>query len=242
MLAVCLAPEAAPAQRSDIYRRMLQSTGWVYAKDEGNVTRNGTCWVVDRERRLALTCNHVVGGARTVMVYFPRYRGNGSLVQDPENYRATGEPIAGRVLLKDRKCDLALVRLEMLPSAVRALPLASASPRTGTRVHLVGTSGRKEGRLWTHKTGITRSAKFTVANLKGTGVRLEARVLTIRMAVAHGDSGGPIVDDHGKLVAVNSSNVVDGKGIRANGIDVSEVRKLLREAYREWRGPGFSAD
>jgi hypothetical protein len=34
----------------------------------------GTCWVVDKPRGLALTCHHVVGDAKEVVVYFPAYR------------------------------------------------------------------------------------------------------------------------------------------------------------------------
>ena len=56
---------------TDLYERVLHSTGWVIIPCGGGAYACGTCCLVDAERRLAVTNRHVVEGFKEVVVYVP---------------------------------------------------------------------------------------------------------------------------------------------------------------------------
>src|SRR5262245_56800221 len=79
ILAAMLAVAPAPANPVT-YRRALRSTGWVVVPGNHGLSL-GTCWLADRGERLAVTCQHVVGDSREVLVYFPRYQDRRPIVE-----------------------------------------------------------------------------------------------------------------------------------------------------------------
>src|SRR5947209_3500998 len=130
----------APPSGAEVYRRTLRGVAWVLSPDTGK----GTGWLLDRPRRLLVTCAHVVGDNQTVNVVFP-VREGGAVVADRGWYfehmpdlRASGAAVRGRVLKRNPGVDLALVQLELLPDGVEALPLAGDGARPGDRVYVVG--------------------------------------------------------------------------------------------------------
>jgi S1-C subfamily serine protease/lipoprotein NlpI len=231
--AVCAAPPAPPADSSplpgaEVYRRTMPAVAWVLSADAGR----GTGWVLERRRRLLVTCAHVVGDNTTVEVVFPVRRG-GAVVGDRAWYfesmpelRKSGEAVRGKVLRRDRGTDLALVELESLPEGVGELRLADAAARPGDAVHVVGCR-YDVASLWAYTGGVVAQAHALREGYYSGGKELAkgARIVIADAPINEGDSGGPLVNDRGEVVGVAAA--VDWEAHGAGlFIDAAEVRAL----------------
>lgn len=225
-LALGLLTAGAARANPQVYRKLLHSAGWVVVPNRKGMSA-GTCFVVDRERRLAVTCRHVVGDSPDCLVYFPRYHDGEALV-DANDYLDGVAALTGRVIARDEVRDLALLRLDGLPDGVSAVPLAARSPEPGESVYSVGNSGLADGGyLWRYTRGDVRLVySRKVKTKKGTA---KVRILETQSPVNEGDSGGPVVNRKGELVGVAASYTADERLVSEN-TDVSEVRQFLRDA------------
>jgi hypothetical protein len=225
--ALVLLVAGAARARTNVYGRLLRSTGWVVVPSPEGVV-SGTCWLADRGRRLAVTCRHVVGSARDVLVYFPCYQGGRPVVQ-ATYYLKNACPLVGRVVASDARTDLALLRLPSVPAGVEELPLADAGCGPGEDVHSVGNSGLRgglaTGTLWWYTQGYVRQVDSRRVRTP-RGVQA-VRLVETQSPVNEGDSGGPVVDDAVRLVAVNDSHTA-GERLVSQGVDVAEVRDFLK--------------
>ena len=213
----------------DVYDKVLTSTGLILVpQGNGKGDMQGTCWVVDHERKLVITNNHVVSDKKEVFVYFPMFE-NGEVLPLSDRHIKSGKKIAGAVLHRDVSRDLALVRLERLPANAKALKLATKSSRPGETLHSVGNSGYNSGLLWRYTRGQVRSvAPYTIKIETGT---INATVIETQGPINRGDSGGPLVNDRGDLVGVVSAFNTQDRLVTWN-IDVREVRTFLANADR----------
>jgi S1-C subfamily serine protease len=213
-----------------IYQRTLRSTVWVLVPVEARRARMGTGSLIDAHRQLILTNYHVVGDKDQVLVYFPMFQ-KGKLVAERKAYIPGSKPIHGKVVVKDSRRDLALIRLEALPPDAKPLKLAKDSPRPAQTVHSIGNPGAS-GALWVYTVGSVRQIyhqKFRTSGRDGEeGFEVDAEIVETQSPVNQGDSGGPVVNDRGELVAVVQGHLEESKA-RAYSIfiDVSEVRGLL---------------
>ena len=66
------------ADQESVYKKVLPSTGFVLTTNRDKTVGYGTCWVVDAEKRLVVTNQHVVLGHDTCKVAFPRFQ-NGNV-------------------------------------------------------------------------------------------------------------------------------------------------------------------
>ena len=80
--------------------------------------------------------------------------------------------------------------------------------------------------LWRQRTGTVKKGFFWRTKLNHVEQMLEVSVIQTDSGVMPGDSGGPVVDTQGKLVAVVSCTTNDGD----YGIDVAEVKTFLHRA------------
>src|SRR5581483_10636131 len=95
---ICLLPLAEAVQANpEVYQRALQSTGWVLVPKNEKQSALGTCWLADRERRLVVTCQHVVGDSCEVLVYFP-HSDQGQVIAEASYYLQNVPAISGRVV------------------------------------------------------------------------------------------------------------------------------------------------
>jgi hypothetical protein len=210
-----------------VYDRTLRSTGWVVIPQAQNKLQMGTCWVVDRQRKLVVTNHHVVGSAREVSIYFPAWH-KGKVIYESAYYLRNGNHIRGNVIATDRPRDLALVQLASLPSWAPELPLAPRRPKADEAVLSVGNSSVGKsvstGRLWKYSPGKVVGVFF--GPLKTDMGPREACWLEIRSASTHGDSGGPLVNLQGQLVGVIAQLKKD-QGGRVLAVDLEEVKDFL---------------
>ncbi|HBI45149.1 MAG TPA: hypothetical protein DDY78_20170 [Planctomycetales bacterium] len=223
------ARDGARLTQAEIYRRTLRGVAWVHSPDAGK----GTGWIIDRPRRLLVTCDHVVGDNKTVDIVFP-VRSGGAVVTDRAYYfehmtelRTNATAVRGRVLKRNPEVDLALVELESLPVGVEELPLAEDGARPGDRVQLVGCRYDVDS-LWVHSGGaisqVTTLRKGYFSN--GKELAKGARIVSAQVPINEGDSGGPLVNERGEVVGVAAAVAWEEHGAGLF-IDVAEVRVLM---------------
>ena len=209
---------AHAGERPDVvYKKTLKATALVAT---GGGT--GTGWVLDKDKKLMITAEHVVGTDKEVKVFFPAFKGK-KVISSREFYESQA-PVRGRVVRVDVRRDLALIELEELPEQVANLPLAEESPEPGESVHAVGCPGASTG-LWVYSEGRVRQTselRWTDDSRKGR----KARVVETSIAINPGDSGGPLVNDDGELVGVNHGARESARLVSVS-ISVEEVREFL---------------
>lgn len=222
--------EEAELSAAAIYQQTLHGTALV--KNRVRKTA-GTGWIVSVAERLLITNHHVVRDAKKVDVVFPVYQ-EGRVVAEKSYYnkhlaelRKFGRLVRGTVLMSDPRRDLAVVQLDFLPEDVQALPLAAEGVAPGERVHLVGNPGPSQSR-WVYSTGDVRQVSRQSIPY-GKRQKIVARIMESSLPADHGESGSPVVNDRGELVAVHSGHNHKTR-LLAYGIDVSEVKVYLQKA------------
>lgn len=229
------AKRATPARtlaKTKIYRRLLQSTGWLVIRDgNGRVRGSATAWIIDAEHRLAITCWHCVSHG-PFDVYFP-VRKNGTLITDPAHYLQRETPAAARVVFTDRINDLALLELDAIPRGMTQLPLAPKSPETGEDMFTVGGKPNGSDGLWQFATGIVR-----LVAMQQNAQRHRTKMVQGQDGTNRGNSGGALVNQRGEVIAVVEGGPLPQSAENVSwNVDVEVIRafadaavKLLRPA------------
>ncbi len=221
-------PVFAQGEGAKVYKGAAPSTVWIHStRDKGLATGSGT--LIDKERRLVLTNYHVVQENPNAKVFFAVLR-DGQPVSEKQYYldRARRLSIPGKVILFNKKADLALIQLDSLPDKVEAVPLATGSPEPGSSTHAIGNAG-KSGALFGYIKGTVRSVyqKEWKAEIAPRRVlTFEAKVVETDSPTNPGDSGGPLLNDKGELIGVTEGGAINAQLI-STFVDVSEVKKLL---------------
>jgi len=161
----------------------------------------GSGWVA--KPNLVVTAAHVVAGQETPTVQVP---GGPTVQATPVGF--------------DSHNDVAVLRVRPGSLGVRTLPLAD--PQEGARVALVGYP---ENRGLTAVPGrVGQTTRFLSRDAYGRGPVLRL-VTTLRGRIRPGDSGGPAVDEQGRVQAtVFASRIGSDSGY---GIPTQLVRSLL---------------
>jgi S1-C subfamily serine protease len=221
---------AEPEGGEKIYQRAIKSTVWVLSRADETHLRTGTGSLIDRGKGLVVTNCHVVGDNDKVTLLFPIYQ-KGKLVTERSTYLSLVKSggLAGKVVARDAKKDLALIRLDVIPEGVQELRLARDSVSPGQRVHSIGNPG-KSSALWLYTQGSVRQVShksWRAGASDGKAREYEAEVIETQSPTNPGDSGGPLVNDRGELVGVTQGIATDAQ-LLSIFIDVSEVKQLLK--------------
>jgi tetratricopeptide (TPR) repeat protein len=223
VLALCAGPVRAGGPAEDLYGRTLRCTALVLTR-----TGSGSGWIIDLDQRLLVTNEHVVTTQEQVEVVFPLYGQDGKPLAEWAHYARHGRSVRAEVIDVDGRRDLALVRLlEPPPDGVTALKLAAREPRPSERVHSVGNPSAS-GALWLYSTGTVRQVYHKEWRFADGQLRA-ARVVETQSPINPGDSGGPVVNDAGELVAVVSGRTTDA-ALMSYAIATAEVRAFVAEA------------
>lgn len=241
-LALCLL-HARPGRADEaLYGKVAPSTALIYAHDDRSRLGAGTGFLADADRRLVVTARHVVanptgGLSPEVVVVFAQSK-DGQILTDVGHYRRHWRDLAlrGRIVFDSVRCDLAVLQLDKLPAGLKPLELAAERVRPGQTVHVVGNSSGDSGGVFGYCRGHVRNRYYW--DLLG------AHVVATQAPVNKGDSGGPVVNDRGQVVAVacwgarrvpaDKDDPLEGQQEQATGIGVcaSEVREALEEVRR----------
>jgi S1-C subfamily serine protease len=204
-----------------LYRRLVRSAALIESP-----LGAGSGFVVHTGKRLVVTNYHVVGRETRIDAVFPFYDVKGELITDARWYETRIEDVAtpGEVIARDVARDLALIRVARLPERTDAVTFARRPASTGSVVYSVGGSGAEENLLW----------RLTKGNVRGRVKRravtdfgvIDCMILETDAPINAGDSGGPVVNDHGELVAVVSHDHLDRRQVSGN-IDIEEVQDFV---------------
>jgi S1-C subfamily serine protease len=135
------------------------------------------------------------------------------------------------VVRVDQVADLALLKLN---DAVQGLPVISlletGMPDVGSNVHAIG---HPEDQDWTYTRGyisqIRKEYKWPADDLTFH----EATVIQTQTPLNPGNSGGPLLNDDGVLVGVNSFIRMDTEGINY-AVSLSDIRRFLTAQDDRW--------
>ena len=211
-----------------VYQQVLRSTVWVLAKNSEG-TSSGTGVLIDADRKLVVTNSHVVGDSRVAVIFFPDIQDGQPVVGRKHyltNVRKLG--IRGRVVAVDRKRDLALIELQKLPAGAQAIPLAEKGIGPGEDVQSIGNPGSSDA-LWVFTSGTVRSVyqkKFRT----GSGEH-DFRVVETQSPINSGDSGGPVVNNDGQLVAISQA-IAPKARLVSYCVDIGEVREMMNGPWK----------
>jgi S1-C subfamily serine protease len=130
-------------------------------------------------------------------------------------FRQGSEALSAELTVADEVLDLC--RFTVPGLAARSLAVAADEPRAGDRIHALGVNAKGEFAL---TEGTVRQARMT-QNVK---------VLEVSMPIAPGGSGGPVLDDFGRVVGIATTPHRYGTGINAaiSSAWISQMRSRER--------------
>ena len=210
----------------EIYARMSPAVvmiiGYSHSGQRGS---GGTGSIIERNG-LILTNAHVVMEEQTGKPY-PRL----TIYLKPDH--VTGDPKVdlsragkARMVAVSEPLDLALLALEGIPGPFPVLDLDN-SDRTAIGDRVVAIGHPEQGGLWTLTTG-TISAEFENFNAtKGKSV------FQTETGLNRGNSGGPLLDTHGRMIGVNTAVA----RVAAEGLPLAHISFSLKSnVATRWLG------
>ena len=186
----------------DIANKTLPSV--VMLKNERGL---GSGFVLDNNG-LVITNRHVVSGG-------------------DKEFQITGEggiKTEGRVIYVDRKLDFALVRANGL-KGTKPLPICySTYPSPGQSVVALGSP---EGLAGTVTRGIVSAVRYPTGDLEGVAPNYVTLIQT-DASISPGNSGGPLVNNKGEVIGINTFNIDYGRSQNLNfAVSMVDVLKAL---------------
>lgn len=221
----------SPLARADAenYTKTLASTAWIITSNADDETSTGTGVLIDGDKRLVLTNAHVVGDSRSAVVFFPDLQDGRPEVKRKhylDNVVKLAQP--GKVVAVDRKRDLALIQLPTVPQRASAIELGEKSIMPGSSVDMIGNPGGSDV-LWVYTSGTVRSVydkKF-----KSNHGQHDFRVVETQSPIKPGDSGGPVVNEQGQLVAIAQS-FSPQSALVSFCVDINEIRAFIGSSWK----------
>jgi S1-C subfamily serine protease len=175
-----------------------------------SLKRGGGSGVLFTPDGYLLTNAHVVGKARQVSVSLP-----------------DGSTHEGQVIGSDPATDLAVAQIEG-----NHFPAADLGQSGKLRVgQLVIAIGNPLGFSFTVSAGVLSAVGRTLRAQDG---RLIDGVLQTDVALNPGNSGGPLVDSHGRVVGINTAMIMGAQGI-SFAVPIDTARWVLAELMRAGR-------
>jgi serine protease Do len=203
----------------DIYEQASPAVVMVMGyPDSGKSGSAGTGSIIQADG-LVLTNAHVVVEERTGRPY-PRL----SVYLKP--VRVTGDSrtdlsrmVRARVVSYSSALDLALLKLESPPAPLPVVAFSeSAQGHIGDRVVAIGHP--EQGGLWTLTTGVISAEVDNFNGVKGKDV------FQTETGLNRGNSGGPLLDGDGRMIAVNTAIA----RVAADGLPITSISFSLKSS------------
>ncbi len=209
---------------TQIYNQSIDSVVWIVTPEFSGV-RMGSGVLIDEERRLVVTNEHVTRGAESVFVHFP-YRLDGELKKNIDFYTGNfrwlynaGYITEAQVIEENSRNDLAIIQLDQLGPTAREIKHdfsknVEDSMRQGDKVHILGNP---DTRLWNWTQGTFR--------------REREGWLELEADVHAGNSGGPVLNGQGLLIGILTAGTDETLGVAAPARNVKALLDTLEHSY-----------
>ncbi len=211
---------------NQIYDKAIRSVVWIIGDD---VQASGV--LIDKELKLVVTNEHVVGTDENLVVLFPATDKDGNLIEERDFYLNAlrndiarevlirlGYATVGRVVAKNPETDLAILELEGI--AETALEIDHNFRHVGFQinmkdnVHILGNPGKLK--LW----------RWTLGMFQGVFKEDGKEMLHMNADTYPGNSGGPVLNGRGKLIGIISRSNL---GTSTVVVPLKYVDELLKE-------------
>jgi S1-C subfamily serine protease len=191
---------------------------------EGGGRAAGTGIVISRSG-LVVTNRHVISGATAVTVEFG----------------ASGTTRSARVLGYSVVDDVALLQVQNVSDLDAAEIGTSTSLSIGDLVVALGNAGGRGGSPTVVSGTVTGlDEQITASNADGSGAQTLDGLIELAADIRSGDSGGPVVDDAGKVVGMSVAASVDngfGRAGRGYAIPIEDVVAIAKKISSKEGGP-----
>jgi S1-C subfamily serine protease len=166
-----------------------------------------------------LTNQHVVGSAQKVKVIFKPIGGSNDMAKAIESI--------GTVIKVNTKSDLALIRVDKIPTNVRPIPMKlDGPPAIGEDAHAVG---HPRGEVWSYTRGyVSQYRSSYVWNTGKSDPSRGADVIQTQTPINPGNSGGPLVNADGLLIGLNSFGDPKSPGLNF-AVAISTIQSFLKQ-------------
>lgn len=216
--------QAADLTPREIYEQASPGVVMVMGHSTTSAKGSGGTGSIIRQDGLVLTNAHVVIEEGTGRPY-PRL----NVYLKPD--RVTGDPkvdlargVRASVVAYSQSLDLALLKLEETKTALPVVALSdSTSTHIGDRVVAIGHP--EQGGLWTLTTGVISAEFENFNNVPGK------HVFQTETGLNRGNSGGPLLDGQGHMVAVNTAIA----RVAPDGLPITSISFSLKsDVAKKW--------
>ena len=183
----------------------------LFSTDQAASTGSG--FIIDGEKGLIVTNNHVISGAQKLTV----------TIGEDEQYTAS-------VVGQDSRTDLAVIKIK----ADKTLPEISFGDSTklqvGEGVVAIGNPlGKEFARSVTSGVVSALNREITVATSQG-GAEVTLSLIQTDAAINPGNSGGPLVNLKGQVVGINSVKIAQ-EGVEGMGfsIPIADAKPIINQ-------------
>lgn len=127
------------------------------------------------------------------------------------------------IIKQDKVKDLALIKINNPRTALRPINISRKVPAIGSQVHAIG---HPDLEVWTYTTGYISQIREEYAWSYKDEFEHMANVYQTQTPIAEGNSGGPLLNNHGNLVGINTFG--DSENDFQNfSVTVDEIIKFL---------------
>ena len=193
----------------------------------GNEKENGmgTGSIISKNGEV-ITNWHVVGNAKKVHIWLlPK-----NIEKISSERELWNQPsFIGTIINRNKRKDLALLKIEGLPKDIKIIKFGKTkNVPVGSTVYAIG---HPSGEAWTFSSGmvtqIRPNYKWSYENSSH-----KANVIQHEVPTNPGNSGGPLLDEKGLMVGVNSFVRIDSELINFS-VAIEEVEAFLKEEIKE---------
>ena len=167
---------------------------------------SGSGWVIDKEGHI-VTNHHVIVGSDVITVTL-----------------SDGDPIAAEVIGSDKQNDIAVLKIKTNPDNLFPVEFGESSDlRVGQKVLAIGNPFGLERTL---TVGIISSLGRT---LRSKTKRLIKDIIQTDAALNQGNSGGPLLDNEGKVIGMNTAiaSVSGGNTGVGFSVPINTIKRII---------------
>jgi len=167
--------------------------------------------IILREDGEILTNNHVIDGATSITV---------TVVTTGESYAAT---VAGT----DATADIAVLRLHGVSGLATASVDASSTVAIGDAVTGVGNAGGSGALTAASGTVTGLDQTITTQSEAGSGAETLAGLIQVDADIESGDSGGPLYDDDGEVIGIDTAASTGSAAVTGYAIGIRDALSVV---------------